>query len=223
MKYYNIESTNEIEIIGFYPQTTRTSKEGYHVDAFNSERNMRFDSFPNFEPNYALDLNPKAKETDFLSRGSLDFGFVVSNRLKEVLTKFKLPPHRFYPIQVYNSRNQYFWFHYIADIQNYICLNETEIEIFDIFNLKVLETLKFSSFEELRERKRKSIMEIGKPMRYKTITLNSDFPNYDLFEITGAQYFTLISSSLREELLQHRITGFEIVEYEKIKTSHNMR
>lgn len=219
MKYYNIGRTNEIEVIGFYPQATRTSKTGYHIDAFNSEKNVKSDNFPDFEPNYALDLNPKAKETDFLDSGSLNFGFVVSEKLKELLTGFNLPPHRFYPIHVYDSHNDYFWFHFITGIKNYLCLKETEVEIFDIFSFKILDTLRFGSFDELMERKRKSILEIGKPMRYKTITLNSNFPKYDLFEVIGAQNFTLISSNLKERLQQEKITGYEIIEYENIKTS----
>lgn len=216
MRYYNIGHTNDIEVIGFYPQTTRTSKEGYHVDSFNSELKVHFDNFPNFAPNYALDLAPKAIETDFLDRGSLDFGFIVSDRLKELLKEFKLPPHRFYPIKVYDSHSQYFWFHYISNIEKYLDYQNTEIEIyinrppFDIDSTK-----RFSSQSDIMLFKKS--MPYNKSMRFKEIHLNEDFPNYDLFEITGAQYFTLISERLKERLEQGKVTGYETIEYEKIK------
>lgn len=54
-------------------------------------------------------------------------------------------------------------------------------------------------------------------MRYKNIKLNPEFPDYDLFEISGAQYFTLVSGVLRNELVNQNITGFEFLEYDRIQ------
>lgn len=55
MKYYSIDGSNEVEVIGHYPQTERISQLGFHVDAFNSERNVKENQSPEFEPNYRID------------------------------------------------------------------------------------------------------------------------------------------------------------------------
>ena len=216
MTYYNIGSTNEIDVIGNYPQTQRTKRLGYHVDDVNSELKVKSDVFPKFHPKYGLDLHPKSKETDVLDRGTLDFGFVVSNKLKTLLGKFKLPPHKFYRIDVYGTSKDYYWFHTITDFATFFDVRKSEIEIFDILTLEVTENILFESLTGLNEYRKKLVMEAGKIMRYKSIQLNSTFPNYDLFEIQGAQYFTLISNKLKKTFEQEGITGLECLEYDKI-------
>ena len=222
MKYYSIGRSNEIEVIGHYPQTERTSQSGCHVDAFNSERNVKANQFPEFEPNYGIDIHPNAIETDLLDKTvCLEFGMVVSEKLKLILSDFKLPPHKFYPVKTFNSSKQYYWFHYITDFEKYIDFKDTIVERFNLIGLEVIEELKFKSSHDLYLEKRKSIMDIGKPVRYKTITLLKDFPNYDLFEVKGAQNFTLITEQLREILIKEKITGFEFLEFDKIESTPN--
>lgn len=222
MKYYSIGQSNEIEVIGHYPQTERTSQSGFHVDAFNSERNVKPNEFPEFEPNYGIDIHPNAIETDLLDKTvCLEFGMVVNEKLKLVLEEYNLPPHRFYSIETFNSSNQYFWFHYITDFDKYIDFENTIIERFNIFDLEVIEELKFENFADLTSQKKRSVLEIGKPLRYNTISLIKGFPDYDLFEVNGAQNFTLISQRLKDRLESEKITGFEYLEFNKIKTTPN--
>ncbi len=110
---------------------------------------------------------------------------------------------------------------YITEFEKYIDFKNTVVERFNIIGLKVIEELKFKSSHDLFSEKRKSIMDIGKPLRYKTISLLKDFPNYDLFEVNGAQNFTLITERLHEKLIKEEITGFESLEFDKIENTPN--
>lgn len=112
MKFYNIGRTNDVEAIGNYPQTELADI--YNVEAMDSYRRVPVESFPDFEPKYALTLSPNSKATDVLDGVSLNFGIVVSDNLKTLLEKFNLPPFRFYSIDVIGSNKKYFWFHYIT-------------------------------------------------------------------------------------------------------------
>ncbi len=219
MTFYNIGHTNNISIIGGYPQTERTKRLGYHVEDFNSERKVNANILPDFEPNFGLDLNEKSNETDIIDRGTLEFGLVVSAKLKSILSRYNLPPHKFYPIDVYNAKNKYYWFHYITDFESFFDLKKSEIEIFDIFKQEVVDIVKFNSFKELTNYNRQLVLKIGKTMRYKSIKLNSNFPKFDLFEIKGAKHFTLITKTLKDELEAQKITGLEYLEYNKIETT----
>lgn len=223
MKFFHLAETREIEQIGHYPQTMRTKNEGFHVDAFNSERRVLKNSFPEFQLNYGLDLHPSSNNTDILDRSTIPFGFVVSQKLKKILENFVLPPYRFYPIDVFGTTNKYYWFHNITNISEFIDFNNTEIEVFNVIKQVVLETIQPSSFEEIVKMKREYVLKRGITIRYKSIVLNNDFPNYDLFQIDGAQYFTLINEKLKARLEEENITGMDINEYSKINVdSHSV-
>jgi len=212
MKFYNIGLTNNLNVIGHYPQTVRI--EGYHVDFVN---NVKADYFPDYLPKYGLKLNSSSKPTDVIDRGILTFGFVISEKLKIILSKFKLPPHKFYSIEVAGSSSNYYWFHYISNMEKFINFEKSEIEVFETlppFNVE--ETLSLS-FDEILKLKSDLIMKRGRSLRYKVIQLNNSFPDYDLFEITGAQNITLISETLKKEFINNGITGFEISEFINLK------
>lgn len=214
MKYYLISESRKPNVIGHYPQTMRTKNEGYHVDSFDSERRIKAGEFPDFDPKYGIDLNPKALATDIIDKSSLSFGFVVSERLRLLLMDFKLPPYRFYPIDVFGTKNVYYWFHYITDVWKYIDFESTEIEVVHKFKFNVEKTVKFSSFKDVMDFKKS--LPRQNTIRFGSIRLNEDFPNYDIFELTGPKYFTLISEDLKESLTNSNITGVDFVEYERI-------
>lgn len=217
MKLFYLEQKTEPEIIGFYPQTRRTKNKGYHVDAYNSERKVSRDAFPEFNPRYGLELHPKSITTDVLDKSTLPFGYVVSERFKEILENHNLPPHRFYNIDVFGTSDTFYWFHSITNISKFIDFEKTEIEVFNVIKQVVLETIKGLTFEKIKKMKRETVLKRGIALRFKSIALNNDFPNYDIFQIDGAQYFTLISEKLKQKLEEENITGIGLKEYSKIK------
>ncbi|MDW7694276.1 hypothetical protein R9C00_05970 [Flammeovirgaceae bacterium SG7u.111] len=216
MDYFSIGRSNDIEIIGYYPQTSRISRTGFHIDAFNSERQVKPDEFPAFEPNFALDIHPNAIETDVLDSAVLDFGIIISEKLRSILKEYNLPPHRFYPIKVFNSSKYYYWLHFISKSEDFIDYGKTEIEIY--INRPPFKTDSIKLFNSQRELlEAKKALPYNKAMKYKNIFLRRNFSEYDLFEISGAQYFTMISKTLKERFDIEKITGLEYLEYNKIQ------
>lgn len=213
MIYYNISRTNELDVIGHYPQTKEIISSKYHVNNIDSVEQINPDYLPDFEPKYGLELLSESIETDVLDRGSLEFGFVVSEKLKNILLNFNLPPHKFHCIDVSNVEGKYYWFQYVTDFEEFFDAGNSEMEIFDIFKQKVIELVKFNSFQELIDANRQLVLQIGKIMRYKSIKLKPNFVQLDLFEIKGANNFTLITESLKRELEFQNITGLEYLEY----------
>ncbi len=222
MKYYNFGLTDKLNVIGHYPQTKRSKIGKYHINAFNSERKVKHFEFPEFMPRFGIDLHPNSIATDFLDKTSaLDFGLVVSEKLKDILEQYKLPPHRFYPIEVYNTYKKYYWFHYITDFEAYFVAEDSEIEVFDSFDFSTIEVLKFTSFNKLKEYAKKMVFDINKSIRFKSIYMTSEFPKYDVLEVQGAEYLTLFSEKLKQRLDEEKITELEYSEYEKIKIRDN--
>ncbi|MBO0591282.1 hypothetical protein I2486_07655 [Cellulophaga sp. E16_2] len=222
MKYYNIGLSDNISVIGCYPQTERTKKNEYHINSYNSELKVANYEFPEFTPKYGIDLCKNAIATDILDRATLDFGLVVNERVKNILENYILPPHRFYPINVFGqSKYDYYWFHYITPFNSIINIENCEIEVFDKYDFIIIEILRFNNLSELQSFSKEMIFDPNNDIRYKSIQLKSTFPKYDLFEITGAQYFTLISAKLKERLDIENITGLEFLEYSKVNFSHH--
>ncbi|HEA20395.1 hypothetical protein LCGC14_1520330 [marine sediment metagenome] len=95
MRYFSISATHDLGIIGHYSQTKL--KDGYNPTLHNSHWQVRADEFPDFVPNLELEIDKKAKPTNFLDGASGFNGFLVDKPFKSILEKFRLPPHHFYP------------------------------------------------------------------------------------------------------------------------------
>lgn len=216
MIYYNIGRTNELDVIGQYPQTKEVTSSKYHIDNIDSAAKVNSNYLPDFKPKYGLELLPKSIATDVIDKGSLEFGFVVSEKLKRLLSDFNLPSHKFHSIDVYNVNTQYYWFQFLTNFESFFDVKNSEIEIFDIFKQEVIEVVTFNSLQEIIESNRKLVLQIGKTMRYKSIRLKRGFPQFDLFEVKGAKNFTLISETLKREFESQNITGLEYLKYDKV-------
>lgn len=223
MIYYNIGRTNELDVIGQYPQTKEVTSSKYHIDNIDSAVKVNPNYFPDFKPKYGLELLSKSIATDVIDKGSLEFGFIVSEKLKKLLSDFNLPPHKFHSIDVYNVNTQYYWFQFVTDFESFFDVENSEVEIFDIFKQEVTKVITFNSLQEIIELNRKLVLQIGKTMRYKSIRLKRDFPHFDLFEIKGAKNFTLITDTLKRELESQNITGLEYLRYDKINLTPTPR
>lgn len=222
MIYYNIGRTNELDVIGQYPQTKEVTSSKYHIDNIDSAVKVNSDHFPDFKPKYGLELLPKSIATDVIDKGSLEFGFVVSEKLKRLLSDFNLPPHKFHPIDVYKVNTQYYWLQFLTDFESFFDVKNSEIEIFDIFKQEVIEVVTFNSIQEIIESNRNLVLQIGKTMRYKSIRLKRNFPQFDLFEVKGAKNFTLITETLKKEFESQNITGLEYLKYDKVGIKPNL-
>jgi hypothetical protein len=96
-----------------YPQH-QVMGPGYDFAAPDSVHRLPYDSLPEFEPNFnTVIVHGHARLTDLLSSAPVrNTGYLVSWRLRAVLERFALPPHRFYPVPATHRHKPvegYFW------------------------------------------------------------------------------------------------------------------
>uniref|UniRef100_UPI000555B3CD hypothetical protein n=1 Tax=Aquimarina pacifica TaxID=1296415 RepID=UPI000555B3CD len=112
--YYTISRSHNLKEIGYYPQTSIAK--GYNPVLYDGHRNVKVNEFPDFIPNYELDLHSKAKPTSFIHHSVANFGWVINGRLKDIMESYNLLDHHFYKMKLHHNgiTLNYFWFHYIV-------------------------------------------------------------------------------------------------------------
>ncbi|MHA7056064.1 hypothetical protein ACWGOQ_0002520 [Aquimarina sp. M1] len=213
MKYYNIGISDDLEIIGYYPQTEL--KKGY-----NPRRNGCFDvnnhSFPDFVPNYELELHSKAFPTGFLPRAGASFGMIVNEKTKRVFQEHILPPHAFYPMKVYHNEIilKYYWFHCIPN--DFWRLIDAENSFAEVFNFKtrtVVRKILINSRDQIINEIKKNKYPLT--LRLGNLKMNSDFFNYDFYKIDAFNH-KIISKRLKNALEAADVTGHITTPFDKI-------
>ncbi len=214
MKYFSITPTDNLNEIGYYPQIIK--REGYNPTLPNGYWNVNWENFPEFIPNYEVNIHPKAKPTNFLDKSPGLYGLIIDMKFKEILECHLLPEHKFYSINVYYKENrlEYYWFHFINNITNYLSIKDSSIEIFSKTPFKVIEEVEISSFIKIHEITQNLPFEKGS--RIKKIVLNENFPLYDIISLWNLAPIFLISEKLKIALESNGINGFEIKEFEKL-------
>ncbi|WP_440879780.1 hypothetical protein [Tenacibaculum sp. C7A-26P2] len=215
MKYFEIDwDYDNLDVIGHYPQIN--IKEGYNPTLSDSYWNVKPHSFPDFIPNLELELHDKAYPTDFLEK-YVDFGMLVNTKFKNILKQFKLPSHAFYPIKVYHKGAllEYFWFHYIIDIWEYVDLKKSTAQIGKKFKKEIEKVILIPNLDNIREYKK--ALPRQQELRVNEIYFKQNFPAYDVIKISKVGYLrTLISEDLLKALQKAEMTGFTVKPYDKI-------
>lgn len=75
-------------------------------------------TFPGFDAVLPIDLAPRLHFTDLLQCYRQKIGYVVGPRLRALLASHHLPPHRFYPVRMFQKGREvdargYTWFYFI--------------------------------------------------------------------------------------------------------------
>ena len=213
MKFYILKTASGTEETGMeYPQAGM--KPDYDFKALDSIWNVDSLSFPNFEPNLTyLDMVPGAKLSDFIST-PVTHGFVVSPKVKDILSEFKLVPHKFHSAIVKHQGDfyNYFWLHTLSDLTDYIDFQKTKFFV-DYFNKKENE-FGVESKEDLKKMIKHYILQ-NRFIKTEQLFLSPRFYDLmlDLFIISGFDHRTYINETLRNRLLKQKVTGIEITEY----------
>ena len=102
MKYFElVEAVDTPEVGHMYPQTDGLDG----METFNSENSFRVFNhhcFPDsFKNNQIIKVRHSSSLTDFISTAIISaHGFIISQKVKDILNKFKLVDYRFYDIQL---------------------------------------------------------------------------------------------------------------------------
>ncbi|TDU43198.1 hypothetical protein BXY82_0606 [Gelidibacter sediminis] len=221
MNYYTINTSDDLKIIGHYPQTRIRvdTGENVRVDGYLA---MKANDFPDFVPNFKLELHHKAKPTNFLPKNPASFGWIIDTKFKMILDNYNLPKHHYYKVKVYQNNKilDYYWLHYIVDdFWDFIDTDKSYVEVFKFetpFDIKVIKNIPIISQKQIIEEEEK--YDYGN-IRIGSIKMNKHFPKYDLYQTRCINYNTIISENLRNDLIKEGMTGFETKLYDKFETT----
>lgn len=217
MKTYKLQNSIKLKEIGTFPQIQKVSK-GYDLNKIDSIYNItKFtDSFPDPAPDFsALAPETKAKMTDYISCAYINpySGLLVNSKLKELLQKHELPPHKFYEFSITdrngNSYN-YNWMHFLSPkyAEEWINLRKSK---FILQPDKI--AININSPSDYAEKKSKL-----KGHQYIQAELASLYkqPYFDLFQIGFGDFAIYISERLKESFINNNISGIDITETKNI-------
>lgn len=168
-----------------------------------------------------LRIDKKAKATDFLAT-PLGRGFIVSDRVRTLLTSFNLPPHKYYKVIFHEEKTNlvtdkgYWWLCYELITGEYGEFNFAKSEFWaELPPLKpyrgkptfpdVLYVPTYDAYIAAFEANKKGYAA-------KKMLLTFSFPQFDIWGdrlLSGSNY---ISTDLVEAFKRNKITGFRALE-----------
>ena len=192
---------------------------------------LRGDNLPAKIPDIgSFVLFKSSKVTDFINGGFVSqYGIVISEKVKDILIKYNLGNHQFYPLKIKHKDlvyKNYFLFKSLSTAENFINIKES------IFYKQRVMSFDTEDRVEVRFNNQKEIDEFIKENKKldhncqigvysKQLKLNSNFQQ-DVFYLNKYQNsagssLPLISESLKKELENFGITGVKFEITKRIK------
>jgi len=216
--HYTLKLSSDTCIIGSeYPQIQKM-KPGYDYEGICSVYKLGrcYQALPDFVPDLdGFVLHSRAKLTDFLSNVfSSPQGFIISERVKNILQDFKLPLHDFYSIKLYHKKktiDNYYWLHIICDLTNIVNYPESDFYIYKDYSYD-LGNIRVFSKEDLLEKK-SYLKEKNKghsiTIWAKELKLTQKV-EYDFFDIGSFVENHYITEQLKNRLEKEKVNGIAI-------------
>ena len=207
-EFYIIKpAVNTKETGSAYPQSGLCLN--YDKNSQNSIRNLKSFELPNFQPNFNyFELDTKANLTDLLSASMMQYGLMISEDLKSLITEFNIQEYQTFEVPVYSIKNthQYYWLHFgETDILSNINFPKSNFAICE-FGVKK-DNITIESYEHYQS----TLSSISSMSNIKAelISINSA-PNYDLFVIPFIDGLIYLSNNLKSAIEQSNLTGIDI-------------
>jgi hypothetical protein len=205
--YYTIKKSTGKEIGSVFPQVTCLTQELAH--------SIKFTEFVNFDTELLFALQPGAILTDVLSQAAISAnGLLISQRLKVLLDKFQLMPHKFYRTAIVTMEGQkiYYWLHFVDNSYKDKIDYDRSVFYWTKSTFKK-DIIKLASYDEYLELKKQNGILWG--VKAEKIELNQFFDKHlDMFSCLPFDLGIYISAKLYDVLLQEKITGINIKESE---------
>lgn len=206
MTYYCITNSTSKDIGKTYPQL--------HCSTQHNASIISSWSFPDSSLILNFELNKSSKITDVLSDASiLARGFIVNEKVKSLLSDYKLMTHRYYDVTIKSSKidssMKYYWLHLCQpDLVNNIdykrsIFYETRWEVRE----DIIELSSYSDYELLKKNDKKAMFGVELDKIYLSDSFNRDL---DLFTFLPFSNQVYISNRLSEALMKNMITGINI-------------
>ena len=195
----------------------------HDLDSPVAQHNLRFDAFPDFEPEFApVELSDDSSLVDFVDGESAmgGQGLLVSEKVLRLLGEMRLPPYRPYRLEVIHRGkpvpDPYFWVQ-ILTMKNYhwIDFARSEFSLISCFEMddSRARPVKVQSADEL-ERMLESNEDTY--LLSSRLTLNGAFASrpFDLFHLDRvggiAWAGPLISERLKDALEREKVVGYRL-------------
>ncbi|MBU3660005.1 MAG: hypothetical protein FGM14_09055 [Flavobacteriales bacterium] len=197
------------------------------IEIFNNL--LKYDNLPSKIPDIgSFVLFKSSKVTDFINGGFVSqFGVIVNEKVKDILIKYNLGKHQFYPLKIKHKDEyykNYFLFKTLSSADNFINIEESifykqRAMSFDIEDRIDIKFNNQSEIDDFTNENKKLDYSSQIWVYSKQIKLNSNFPKQDIFYLKKYQNSSdsslpLISERLKKELEKNGITG---VTFEKTK------
>lgn len=167
-----------------------------------------------------MTLYKSSRITDFIKGSFLEqYGFIVSDKAKDILDKFNLGKHKYYPLEVIHKNQTYSNYRFLrssASVKDYVDFEKSNFyKQKGLFDFSSREPIAINSKEELKAYRSK-VEGHDIYVKASEINLKGDFPKYDLFvsKEYGVQG-TFISTKLKAEITE--LTGIDIKTTKRIK------
>ncbi len=215
-KFYLIGTSTDEKEIGVYHQIFNMGEECHNgLNGPRSMKNLVSWRFPEQPPQLDyLIMAKRAKLTDVLSVGFISArGYLVSERLKQLLEGFNLMPHRFYPgkVEYKGTLFNYYFLHLVCDSYRLIDFEKTKFYI-TTSGVKTNDNLIIKYEEDLKKMRKE--MPMSKSIKAEKLYFSTFFENQplDLFYFIGLHPDIFISEKLKTALEVMDITGLNIKE-----------
>ena len=211
--YFNLGTSENLYTIGSYPQISQTENNIFN-SPFSTQR-INYGNIPNEIPYLELELNKEAKKTDLLSSYNSHWGLLVNKKIKEIILNFKLPSSKFYSFTLIENGidiKKYYLFRFYDDIFQYIDMKKSK---FILEWRDIIQEFCFTSKEFYLSKEQETFGDFEKNLIIKEVYLLNSFPKYDIFHFEGRN---IISEKLLNAFIENNITGYEVSEYDILKT-----
>jgi hypothetical protein len=165
-------------------------------------------------------LFDSSKLTDFIKGSFLEqYGLIVSERAKTLLTQFNLGNHNYFPISILHKgidHNNYYFLKCLTNSNEYVDYNRSDFYTQEsFFDKKSKMQIEFETKEEFTN----FIQNTPSHKLYlfaDNITLNNSFPDFDLFKINDYGFNEMfVSKQLANSL--DKLTGITLTKETKVK------
>ncbi len=193
---------------------------------------LKNDNLPSKIPDIgSFVLYKSSKVTDFINGGFVSqYGLVISEKVKAILTKFNLGKHQFYPLKIKHNDlvyKNYFLFKTLSSADHFIDIKETNfykqrVMAFDAEDRMDVLFNNQSEIDDFIKENKKLDYDRRLGVYSKQIKINSNFPKLDFFYLKKFQNSAyssrpLISERLKNELEKNGITGVKFEKTKRIK------
>lgn len=218
--FYKLRQPSEAKIIGVRDGLSQAEflREGFinksHYDEIMQHTSLKnqsnFGKFPPFEINLEyVKMRKNAKLTDFITyHPDIPFAdYIVSERVVRILSTFKLPEYKLYPVIIDNQGEL---------IDNYkllFIIPLEEIEVCDVVKSVFFTSFFYDDKNALKFNSEREYLDYIKNdfLKTKKMVMKDNFDkNLDYFNIRGSGLFA--SSDLKETFEIAGVTGIKFVE-----------